>query len=339
MTAERLLPAGVRRQRGLTLVELLVAMVLGVVLSGGVVAAYLGSKRHYVYEDQVARVQENGRYALQLLRRELAMAGFYGGLRSLVALPSQSVGTDCTTGDWALDPGDPLGMVDDHRGNQVPQDVDGVFYTCVSGALVRAGTDLLAVKRTFADPSVRRGQTSPLLTPGSVQTWYLRLRAGVDPRWERHRPGDLTSPLFSDPILSLWEASTRIFFVRRYSNTPGDHLPTLCMEVLAGNSMMTRCLVEGVENMQLEFGIDTDGDDIANLYRQAPAPGELQRAVTANIHLLIRSPMPIPGYSDNRSYRLGSRVVAAAGDAYLRRVFSSSTPLDNLVSARRWRTP
>lgn len=339
MTADRELPPGAVRQRGLTLVELLVAMLLGVMLSGGVVTAYLGSKRHYVYEDQVARVQENGRYALQLLRRELAMAGFYGGLRSLAALAPRSVGTDCAAGDWALDPSDPVGMVDDHTGNQVPQGVDGVLYTCVSGALVRPGTDLLAVKRTFADASMRRGQPSPMLTPGTVETWYLRLRAGADPGWEPHQPRDLTDPLLNDSLLSLWEASTRIFFIRRYSNTPGDNLPSLCMEVLAGNAMMARCLVEGVENMQLEFGIDTDGDGIANRYRQAPAPGDLRRAVTANIYLLIRSPAPIPGYSDTRSYRLGSRLVPAAGDPFLRRVFSSSTPLSNVAGTRHWRAP
>ena len=212
-------------------------------------------------------------------------------------------------------------------------------YTCLSSALVRTGTDLLAVKRTFADASMRRGHLTPVRTPGSEKTWYLRLRAGADPVWEQHRPRDLTYPSMSDPLISFWQASTRIFFIRRYSNTPGDNLPSLCMEVLAGNSMMTRCLVEGVENMQLEFGIDTDGDGIANRYRQTPAPGELRRAVTANIYLLIRSPAPIPGYSDTRSYRLGSRLVPAAGDPFLRRVFSSSTPLSNVASTRPWRAP
>ena len=56
----------------------MVSMLLGVILSAGFVSTYLGAKRNAFYDEQMARMQESGRYAMRLLSRELAMVGFYG---------------------------------------------------------------------------------------------------------------------------------------------------------------------------------------------------------------------------------------------------------------------
>lgn len=330
---------GCRCARGLTLIELLVAMLLGALLSSGVVAAYLGAKRQYHFDDQMARLQENGRFALRLLGRELSMGGFYGGLASVSGLASQAVAGDCAAHAWALSPVFPLDLVNDHPGGSEALGVEGTVYTCLDGGLVRPNTDLLAVKRTFAEASLWRGVPASTLSRGTTVLWYLRIEEGESPQWQQHRPRDLTGPAFDDPGLSLWEASAKLFFVRRYASRPGDALPALCAEVLAGEAMTTRCLVEGVEDMQFEFGIDTDGDRVANVYRDAPAPGEMQRAVAARIHLLLRSPAPLPGYRDRRDYRLGSRSITAPGDGYLRRVFSTSVRLRNAEASHAWRMP
>jgi type IV pilus assembly protein PilW len=63
-------------EHGLSLVELLVSMLLGVFLSAVMVSAYLGAKRSYFHEEQVARMQEIGRYALRLLFQGAGNGGF-----------------------------------------------------------------------------------------------------------------------------------------------------------------------------------------------------------------------------------------------------------------------
>jgi len=103
------------------------------------------------------------------------------------------------------------------------------------------------------------------------------------------------------------------------------------MESLAGNAVTSRCLVEGVENMQLEFGIDTDDDGVANQYKVAPTGAEMDQAVTAKIHLLLRSILKIAGYRDDKTYALGQKVVAAQRDGFLRRVFSTTVHLRNRI--------
>ena len=120
-----------------------------------------------------------------------------------------------------------------------------------------------------------------------------------------------------------------MFFIRAYSSDASDNLPSLCMEALAGDEMMTRCLVEGVENLQLEFGIDTDEDGTPNQYIPAPTTAQLDNAVAARVHLLLRSIGQLSGHVDDRDYRLGQKMVPAAHDAYMRRVISSTVVLRN----------
>jgi type IV pilus assembly protein PilW len=131
--------------------------------------------------------------------------------------------------------------------------------------------------------------------------------------------------------ISYWEAIARILYIRRHTEAENTDtvIPSLCMETLAGNGMTLRCLVEGIENMQFQFGIDTDGDGTPNQYTSVPAPRDLERAVSARVHLLVRSPAQITGYRDDNSYLLGTTRIAPRYDAYMRRVFSWTVVLRN----------
>ena len=65
-------------QRGLTLLELLVAITLGLAVVTGTIQIYLGTSQTYRVQEAQSRIQENGRYALEVLNREIRMVGFGG---------------------------------------------------------------------------------------------------------------------------------------------------------------------------------------------------------------------------------------------------------------------
>ena len=67
-----------RGQAGLSLIELMIAMVIGLVLMTGVLQIFLGSKRVYTTQDALSRIQENGRLAVDFLSRDTRMAGYAG---------------------------------------------------------------------------------------------------------------------------------------------------------------------------------------------------------------------------------------------------------------------
>jgi len=66
-----------RRQHGLTLVELMIAMVLGLVLVAGAIQLLVSNKQSYRLQDSLSRLQENGRFAIQLLSDDIRMSGFH----------------------------------------------------------------------------------------------------------------------------------------------------------------------------------------------------------------------------------------------------------------------
>lgn len=73
----RSLPQATRYQRGLTLVEILVAMVISAFLIAGVIQIFISSKQTYRSYDALSRIQENGRFALETMSRDIRAAGYY----------------------------------------------------------------------------------------------------------------------------------------------------------------------------------------------------------------------------------------------------------------------
>jgi type IV pilus assembly protein PilW len=65
-----------RQQRGVTLIELLVSMMLGVFVVAGAIQIFVGSKQTYRIQEAVSQLQENGRFALDLFQQSLRMAGY-----------------------------------------------------------------------------------------------------------------------------------------------------------------------------------------------------------------------------------------------------------------------
>jgi len=327
---------GSRRDRvcsqGFSLVELLVAMLLGVILSCAMVLAFVGARQSALHEEQLARIQENGRFALRLLSRELVMAGFFAALPVRDNIPAVAMGADCGTGNWVLDSAEPLALVADHAGQPAPLTTGNTALTCLDGADIVTGTDILAVKRTSGEASLEQGRVATGLPDSDTKNWYLHLESGVSQGWVQASPAELRDLAATHLTDSYWRAVTRIFYVRSYSDPDNrdDGIPTLCMESIVGNRMQSQCLVEGVEDIQLEFGIDTDADGTPNRYLVAPTVAQMQQAVTVQVHLLLRSITAIPGWRDENTYALGRKGIAASHDNFLRWTMSSTVRLRNV---------
>ena len=63
-----------RSQAGLTLIELMVAMVLGLLVAAGIISVFLSTSSSHRVQSQMARLQEDGRFAITRLVQDLRMA-------------------------------------------------------------------------------------------------------------------------------------------------------------------------------------------------------------------------------------------------------------------------
>ena len=305
--------------RGLTLVELLIAVALGSVLCLAGATLLINSKRVYLQDEQLARLQESGHYALRMLSRELSMAGYFGESLPRDIATALPEGTECYQHlvqlNGVLEHYDNLSSAGVSAGEiAMPED-------CARPGDHRTGADALLVRRTMDLPAMYRGEQRVSMADDRL---YLR----IDQSGSALERG--TAGLADDG--SLWRFHPQLFFLRNYSRIRGDGIPSLCRIRLSPGAPRTapvECLVEGVEQMQIEFGIDSNGDRKADRYVSTLSPRDVAHAVVAHIQILVRSPLPLPGHRDNNSYTLGNTSFGPIRDGFFRRVLETSVMLRN----------
>ena len=319
---------------GFSLVELMVSLLLGVFLTAGIVSVYLESKANYLVEEESARIQENGRFALDFIKRELTLAGFYAGKLTVGDMASISVTTDCvSSGNWAMDPNFPIEVVNDFDNTGTPTtNRTTVLGNCLTGPEIVDGSDLFSIKRSAGEATLKDGAYIDGTTAPDSDQWYLRVKNYGDIK-EFKQGSDLeNTDVGTDTQADWWEMYTKIFYLRTFSGATSsvDSIPTLCVEQLVGSAMTTDCLVEGVEDMQIEFGIDSDGDGVPNQYKSSVTATEVNTAVTARVYLLLRSINEVTGYLNEKTYKLGENDTATKfDDGYLRRIFTTTVLMRN----------
>lgn len=288
----------------------MIAMTLGLMLVASIAAIYLRSGRSYAEDQRFSRMQENGRFALNMLAEDLAMAGFWGGVTNLSTVTSALTSSCGVT----LNLANPAVQI---LNNATAAGANSAF-SCINASTFRANTDVLMVKRVEG-MSTTSGQQN-----GEV---YLRVVGASGSLLEYSAapsPGEID-----------WRFVPRIYYIRNVADPDNNTntIPTLYRKYLSGNSLNNEePLIDGVEDIQIEFGINAGtGVNVGihpNYYSPAPSSDELRSAVTARVYVLVRSRDPDPAYSNAKTYRLGSKEITAA-DNYYRRVFTTTVALRN----------
>lgn len=310
------------------MVELLIAMAISVIISFGVVNLFLQSKVSFMQDEETARLQENGRWALRYLSRELSMTGFYGSIVDGGSINAGlTVVSDCDVG-WAMATDVPFEHLDNATDSAAV-----TAYGCLASGEVMSGTDIIAVRRTKDSPIMVDGTVSN--TPEDNAVYLKQEQFGVISQLVKGSDFSLADKTAGSGV-DAWEYQPQLLFVRPYANTVGDGIPTLCVKKLTREEAIlkidsTECLVEGIENLQVEFGVDTTvpPDYAADYYTSTPTAAEMEQVVNAHLYVLARTINEVSGYVNDKSYTLGATTVAAANDGYYRRMMQTTVMLRN----------
>jgi type IV pilus assembly protein PilW len=153
----------------------------------------------------------------------------------------------------------------------------------------------------------------------------------------------LTRPDCATVNNSVRRLTQRIYYVASCNDCAGaDGIPTLKRVEMIGGALRTMAVAEGVENLQVEFGVDTDNDGQPDNFVtngsgviNGVLPNVWQNVVAARVHLLTRSTQPTAGFTDTRTYQLGPDVaIAAPADGNKRTLMTTTVRLNN-VGGRR----
>ncbi len=318
------------KEYGFTMVELMIAMVLSLVLGVAIITIFANNSHSFNQDENFLRMQDDARYALREIAFEISMAGHYADLLlpgSIVRDTSLTLGVDCgpagspawmyQTQSAGTDQNLSITALDNVIGAEAAAN-----HTCIAGNEFRDGTDVVSIKRVA-------GARTAVASSGQV---YLRTNGTVGLLFRE--PASPAPPVVVAPPMAEWEYRPSIYFIRNYSNAPGDGIPALCKKVLrgAGPSMITECLAAGIEDLQVEYGLDISDDGNPNVFLPNPTLLQMQNVVSARIFLLARTTEVDPRYQNIKSYTVSNAPVYTPADNFHRRVVSTTVTIQNIRS-------
>lgn len=327
-------------QKGLTLIELMIAIAISSALMLGVTQIFSGGKRTYKLNNELARTQENIRFSVDEMARDIRMAG-YTGCRTDSTTNTLNRGTN-----WVDNIGMPLLGFEGGT---------STFPTEYSGSVI-AGTDSIIILRGGDDTGVKFDQDGPaanfkvntvnhgfneddiLMLTDCTHTAVIQV-TGSSPGINKtvtHQtgtgfPGNCTKGLGSKDCSSVngtdytWNKDAHVikFKATAYYIAPSvNGLPdnrSLYRMSLDQTPKVAEELVEGVENMQITYGFDTDAtpDGFANRYVTADqvTSADFNKVASVRIGLLFQSYDNAKRSINTDDFSLAGTTISAAATA------------------------
>ncbi len=289
------------RNGGFSLIELMVALSIGLMIVAAMLAnlsVATGSNRTNA---RVAEFQTNGRFATDFLRREIQHAGFAGvswtNLTDLGATGTTDYG--CGAG-FAANIAQPIWGANDSN---------PFSGSCIPDANYARG-DILVLRRAGLDaiPSTTVLSANLLY----FRSEYLQGSVYLGPT----RPANLQTPI-ADYLLE-----TDVYYISPWTNSVSEspQVPALYRMTLgAGPAMSAQLIASGIENMQVQYGVNTAAG--TRFYDASTVPASLWGNVVAvRLWLLARSTTAEPAYTNTASYTMGDQTITAS-DGFQRQAF------------------
>lgn len=325
--------------QGFSIIEFMVALTLGTLLIASAGAVYLSNKSTYVMQEGLARLQENGRYANFLLSRELRMAGYQGcanqkqivvtnlvrNVSSMLAYDKPVQGYDGLTASFspalaANLTGKPLAGSDvieirmaSNFGVQLRDDMNQtnnpiLVYDRLG---IASGDPVMITNCSVGDIFIAGANTNATAITHTVSD---------------NTSNDLTMsyPANSQVMRFLYYA----FYVKNTGRVNSVGQPILALVRLDVNGNEDE-IAEGVEQMRVSYGVDTDGDNTVDTYQTATQVNNANNwnnVISIQINLLFATTENVNDKSQPYTF---NGVTTTPADRKLRRQWDTFITLRN----------
>lgn len=341
-----------RRQAGMTLVEIMIALLIGAFLLGGILQIFINSRQTYRMQENLSRLQENGRFAMEFISRDLRMAGYMGCASLGAVTPTIDASPQTPNPNPAVNPFTDLNAIVGNNNISASWDANACSGThqCIAntdavtvqyadscgGYLTgNMATDNANIQIPAANTCNVNQYDTLLISDCSAADVFIATSAssGAGKQTIAHANNQNTSPKLS----KVYGADAEIFVFRSYSyfiRSGASGRPALwrldnAKAVVSGSNPVE--LLEDIEDFQILYGEDTDADGTANYYVPANSVVDVADVISIRISVLVAS----------RDDNLASQPLAytfngtttTPTDRRLRRVFTSTLAVRNRLNS------
>jgi len=338
-----------RKQLGISLVEIMVALVISLFLLGGVIQVYIANKTSYRFVDASSRIQENARFALDTMVSDIRMAGFWGcaqfdsdnnghlqnnlntasgnyeaELHAFITNPAISL-----TANDGLNGSDSITL----SGSKAEQNIVKATFMITDEDVIEVSESTAIEQNDIVILSNCYGADIFEVTSVGVSATAGQKTLSHSTGAQADTPGNMNqascAAAGSNQCLSqLYGTSASVAVLQTISYTikaGASGEPALWREENGEDSE----LIESVEQMQILFGVDTDGDGTPNQYVSdaAAIAADSEQISAVRVFLVVRSDED--GITDSTQVYTLNGVDTDAPDNRLRQVFSATITLRN----------
>ncbi len=335
---------GLQRQRGLSLVEIMVALLLGAVITVGIVQMFTANRATYQINMGQARMQENGRFGMEFLASAIRNAGYTGcSSRGNIFNALNTVGGSVPP---EFDMNEPISGF---RKASATQGAPSALPSDIPWTDIPVGSDVLVLKAVDGDGLPLAGNmpdsssvifsiapdnpNDPLFATGSIlmisdcskgavfQVTNSGIVGGGDGRFQiQHNPGgslvpgNFTQRLAQDDEgfgedASVYTLSVEFYFVAPGAGTNNANEPAMALWRKRGPAAPVE-LVEGIETIQVLYGEDTSGNRVPNRYRRIDDVSNPDNIVTLRMTVTASSVDRVTEQGDGRLRRDFTKTIA-----------------------------
>jgi len=251
--------------KGFTLIELMISLLIGLFLIAGVFTVYINSSKSQRSVEVEVKMMDDARFALDVIGYDLRHAGMWGRFKESAKAEGSGiiVAGECRTG-WAVDASTPVYGLNDPSPNPYSGVCLNDFY----------GGDLLESRYVMSAPVVA-------INP-SVLYLYANYSKGT------FMTGG--GPVVNDGGNENYTAVAHAYYLKSWTDYKGDGVPSLHqITIQPGPSVTDIMLLSGVEDLQIQFGVDTTNDGAVNMYVNPSAAINWKKVISAQVWLVMRS--------------------------------------------------
>jgi len=353
------------RQSGLSLIELMIAMVLGLLIMAGVIELFVGNSQINRSTTSLSQMQDNSRFALNLLSKDIRTAG-YSGCREIKRINLNTI----ASGAVAAVDNDSIIEGEENWGA-------GVVSTTLGA--VKAGSDVLSVQHALGCGATLIGNLATAnsdIEVNAPNTCNLNANQVlmISDCEDAHifKATSVTNGINKQTITYAESENLANKFCKKYPTLPqvgnctvedGDKLygfnaevykfisisyfvrddqnglPALwiydhnsVVDTVNAATLNPKVLVEGINDLQMKYGVDDNYDDVIDRYADAQVitnASDWGKVISVEVSLLVQS--------QNENLTLNAQEITYNGttttvaDGHIQRVYNTTIAVRNRV--------